>query len=1426
METTFWVPLAIGLTASFWTVEMTAQLLPDHTLGSENSVVTPIDANRDRIDGGAARGANLFHSFQEFNVGNNHGVYFANPSSINNILMRVTGNNISEIFGTLGVLGDANLWLINPNGIHFGPNASLDIRGSFTATTADGVWLGTDAIFSATNPAGSQLLNIEPGALFVNQLANYRAQLRNETQLVTGADLTLDAANLELMGQLRSGGNLTLTATEILNIRDSVSEPFLAFAEGDLLVQGNGAIDILALNHSESGLFSGGDMVLRSRNPVGGDAHYFAGGTFRIEDLEGDLGALYSPNDPVIFANEDVSLLSYFGASLHIWAGGMVLIPDDILIFQPDTSINGGIQENVTLSNREVIAIDGTTRPTLDIRAGMDWNQVLGVDPGNLVFGSITPFFGDLDPATSSADIVLGGAVQVFDFANNTGGQVFLTNQYFPNTALGTAFGGISVSEIDVRDVYTGGDVVVDARSEINLNAGVDASAFRVVGNLFFGDGGDVALLSQGNTSLNSGTFIVTNGNASGAINITSNADIQANDATISGESYGSLGGQPIGKNITLNAHSISLENGSLVSSGTLGSANAGKVELNATDYVHLSGEDGQGFISIVDSLVFPNAQGDAGEVIINTARLELFDGALISSSTSGLGNAAQVSINATELILLQGNDSQGIGSAITSQVGPTAQGDAGGVTINTARLELFDGAAIDSGTLGVGNAAPVTVTAIDSILLQGENSQGARSQITSKVGATAQGDAGGITINTNRLELFDGALIDASTSGLGNAAPVTITATDSILLQGTNQQGSGSVIVSQVGSKAQGDAGGITVNTNRLELFDGAGIDSSTFGEGNAAPVAITATDVIFLQNSDGQGARSRIASQVGSGAQGDAGGVTVKTNHLELVDGAEIDSSTSGEGDAAQITITATDLIRLQGENSQGFSSRITSLVTAIAQGDAGGININTARLELVDGAGISSSTLGKGNAAQVGITATEAIRLQGENDQGFSSIISSGVTASAQGNAGGVTVNTARLDILEGGVIDSSTLGEGDAAQVTITATDSMLLHGKSSQGFRSQIISQVGLNAQGDAGGVTVNTAQLDISDEAFIDSSTLGVGNAGNINVFTSELIRLKNLAGISSVLGASSVGNPAIINLVTDRLEISTNSQIITSSFSHNRGRAGDINVNATAMTLKDNAGIVAETRSGLGGNLNFDISSYTLMRRNSLITTQAGFFGQPGDGGNITFNGGGFLVANFRENNDIIANAFGGRGGNITINSSGIYGLAFRDLQFPRDIITNDITASSDIGLNGVQTFNRLSFPAEQGLNELPDSLVDAEDILSHDFCAVRNGKIAGGTSLTVTGRGGIPFSPDEPSEADTDLTPWATRPESGGTAPVVIQDRDPDQPLNYRQAQGWQVDANGQIWLTAAAPTVNTVTPSVEHASCQDFSAAANPS
>jgi filamentous hemagglutinin family protein len=154
----------IGLFCALPIAAVNAQIIPDNSLGAETSRINPNITIKDlpstEITGGAIRGANLFHSFQQFNVDAGRGVYFANPSNITNIFSRVTGSNVSNIFGKLGVLGNANLFLLNPNGIVFGPNATLDLSGSFLATTANSIKFRDGREFSASNPESAPLLTV------------------------------------------------------------------------------------------------------------------------------------------------------------------------------------------------------------------------------------------------------------------------------------------------------------------------------------------------------------------------------------------------------------------------------------------------------------------------------------------------------------------------------------------------------------------------------------------------------------------------------------------------------------------------------------------------------------------------------------------------------------------------------------------------------------------------------------------------------------------------------------------------------------------------------------------------------------------------------------------------------------------------------------------------------------------------------------------------------------------------------------------------------------------------------------------------------------------------------------------------------------------------------------------------------------------
>jgi hypothetical protein len=148
---------------------------------------------------------------------------------------------------------------------------------------------------------------------------------------VTGQRVTLSAKrNLTLVPvgvqgfapQLVTTGDLNLLAGDTVLVRDSLTSPFLAQAGGNLYIQANQGIDILALNHPQTPFVSGGNLSLVSDGIISGDAHFSSGGSFSILNLSGGPGNFFSLFDPIISANGDVTFGDYTGVALKVEATG------------------------------------------------------------------------------------------------------------------------------------------------------------------------------------------------------------------------------------------------------------------------------------------------------------------------------------------------------------------------------------------------------------------------------------------------------------------------------------------------------------------------------------------------------------------------------------------------------------------------------------------------------------------------------------------------------------------------------------------------------------------------------------------------------------------------------------------------------------------------------------------------------------------------------------------------------------------------------------------------------------------------------------------------------------------------------------------------------------------------------------------------
>ncbi len=225
----FWVwfkslGIAICCPIAFCANSAIAQITQDGTL-STNTQVTP-QGNIINIEGGTQVGSNLFHSFKEFSVPAGSTAYFKNTDNIQNIISRVTGKSISDIQGILKADGTANLFLINPNGIIFGPNASLQIGGSFLATTASSLNFADGTKFSATDPQTRPLLTVSvpiglqfgaTAATIINQSqAKSPDGVTNSFGSPVGLQVQPDKTLALVGGDITlEGGNLTATSGRI-----------------------------------------------------------------------------------------------------------------------------------------------------------------------------------------------------------------------------------------------------------------------------------------------------------------------------------------------------------------------------------------------------------------------------------------------------------------------------------------------------------------------------------------------------------------------------------------------------------------------------------------------------------------------------------------------------------------------------------------------------------------------------------------------------------------------------------------------------------------------------------------------------------------------------------------------------------------------------------------------------------------------------------------------------------------------------------------------------------------------------------------------------------------------------------------------------------------------------------------------------------
>jgi filamentous hemagglutinin family protein len=363
-----------------------AQLIPDTTLGNERSRITERDHQTTQINGGARRNSNLFHSFEQFNINQNQIVEFSNPSGVENIFSRVTGANASRILGNLSVDGTANLFLLNPNGIIFGVDASLDLRGSFIATTADAI------IFDRGLTFGVELgdrtlpqLTVNPSAFLFNQLAAQpiisRADLQvpnRESLILLGGNLTFNGGSLTAtdgqieLGSVNGSGQVSLTGVDRLRLRfpvelgrspltvRGVNQDFSRISGGSIGIHA-GAVTLNRAQLSADASRGRENIEINAQDTIQVNESIIRSTAFNRIGETGNI-TLTTPQDLLIRSSTIDSSTSDIGigGSIQIRARSLQLEQSGLLsnTLNPGDagSINVRVDRDITLAQRSVIS--------------------------------------------------------------------------------------------------------------------------------------------------------------------------------------------------------------------------------------------------------------------------------------------------------------------------------------------------------------------------------------------------------------------------------------------------------------------------------------------------------------------------------------------------------------------------------------------------------------------------------------------------------------------------------------------------------------------------------------------------------------------------------------------------------------------------------------------------------------------------------------------------------------------------------------------------------------------------------------------------------------------------------------------------------------------------------------------------------------
>jgi filamentous hemagglutinin family protein len=827
--------------------------------------------------------------------------------------------------------------------------------------------------------------------------------------------------------------------------------------------------------------------------------------------------------------------------------------------------------------------------------------------------------------------------------------------------------------------------------------------------------------------------------------------------------------GVGVGQTLALVGGNVSLERGQLLAPG-------GRVELGG-----LAGEGTVGLVANGDYL------GLSFPVGVPRGDVSLSNGAVVNVVAGGGGS---IGVNASNLTMTQGSI---LLAGIASGRG-AVDAVAGDIEINaTGAIDLTD-----------------------------------KSGIFNEVRPRAQGRGGDISITTSQLRVSSGAQVSAATFGQGNGGNLTIHVSKEVQVIGRSADGRvGSGLAAQVAPGATGKAGDLTINTGTLLVRDGAQVNAATFGQGNGGNLTVNASQGVQVigHSADGR-IFSGLFASTQPGARGNAGDLTINTDTLLVQDGAVVSASTFGQGDGGNLTVNASQQVQVIGTSADGRgASGLAAQASRGSSGKGGDVTINTGTLLVRDGAQLSTGTFDKGDGGNLTVNASKEVQVIGTTADGqYPSGLFASADPGARGKAGDLTINTGTLLVRNGAQVGASTFGEGDGGNLTVNASQQVQVIGRSADGRgASRLNTSAQPGARGNAGDLTINTDTLLVRDGAQVSAGTFAEGDGGNLIVNASQGVQLIGTSAsgrvpsglfASAERGASGKAGDVIIN--TDTLLVRDGAQVSVFSV---QGQAGNMTILANSVLISRGILSAVTAKSDAQGGANITLFGLDLLRMDNESLISANALDQA-NGGNITIDST-LIVATpptGSYGSDITANAGKGNGGAVNITTQGLFGIEFRPQLTPK----NDITVTSEFGVNGTFQLTTPGVDPSRGLSNLPSGVIDASNQIVQNCRAVR-GEGGEENKFIITGRGGLPPSPNEPLRNEEAIAPsWVTldsdTEEKNNTTPQSVT---PSRPVSNKlvEAHGWLINDKGQVVLTTSSPTMTLQGEWIEAAKCNSL-------